>query len=122
MCPRKIWSEAKFSTEPIQLLDAQKQLVGLAQFTNIHSGFSGRMFDYLPDIKCPEAYLEGGRMKQYTMDIHQGHLQHFQIIRNNKGMQVSASVALPVPHSHERIRLIKYVLDRTDTYIFHDGS
>lgn len=71
----------------LHLLDESNDVVGLMQIFNCHSSYSNRVADYSKDINCPCDYPEGGRMKQFYLDIHQGSIQNIQILRNNDAFE-----------------------------------
>jgi hypothetical protein len=66
----------------IHLLDKDDKPIGLIQLFNSHSGYSHRKKSYDPTVIAPDNLIEGGRMKQYMLELHQGSIQHMTISRN----------------------------------------
>jgi hypothetical protein len=71
----------------LHLLDENNHPTGMMQVFSSHSGYSNRTSAFQSEIECPEHFAEGGRMKQFYLDIHQGSVQNIQIHRNNKAFE-----------------------------------
>lgn len=67
----------------LKLLDDKNIPVGLISYTSNHTSFTPRLTKYHPDMTDPAYETDGGRMSQLYIDIHQGALQNWQLIKND---------------------------------------
>lgn len=67
----------------LQLLNGQNHPIGLISFTSNHTTYSPRQVKFNPNSIDPAHDQQGGRMSQLYIDIHQGALQNWQLIKND---------------------------------------
>lgn len=75
-------SELDF-TFHLQLLNRQNLPMGLISYTSNHTTFTTRQAKYDPDILDNANNPLGGRMSHLYIDVHQGALQNWQLIKND---------------------------------------
>ena len=67
----------------LKLYDAQDNLLGLISYVNNHTTYTPRLTKYAPEIIEHTNTEQGGRMSQIYLDVHQGALQNWQLIKND---------------------------------------
>lgn len=67
----------------IKLFDKNNNLLGLISYTSDHTTFTPRQTKYVPEMVEYTNDKLGGRMSQVYMDIHQGTIQNWQLVKND---------------------------------------
>ncbi|MEK7516921.1 MAG: Gfo/Idh/MocA family oxidoreductase [Patescibacteria group bacterium] len=67
----------------IKLFDKDNNLLGLISYTSDHTTFTPRQTKYVPEMLEYTNDRLGGRMSQVYMDIHQGTIQNWQLIKDD---------------------------------------
>lgn len=81
--PDKVLSaELDFSIS-IALCDSKHNLIGNIAYHSNHMSFSTRTLGINSNVIEPGNHKDGGKMKQVLLDIHQGAMQNFLLIRNH---------------------------------------
>lgn len=68
----------------IHLFDERDIPLGLISYTSNHSTYTPRQLGYDSNRIDPAYHKLGGRMSQLYIDIHQGALQNWQLIKNDR--------------------------------------
>ncbi|SCL54669.1 Oxidoreductase family, NAD-binding Rossmann fold [Micromonospora peucetia] len=68
----------------VQVLDAQNVPIGVITYTSNHSTYAPRENGYEKEVLNPANEKSGGRMSQVYLDIHQGMMQNWQLIKNDR--------------------------------------
>lgn len=81
--PRAVLSSELDFSFHLQLLNKQNLPIGLISYTSNHTTFTPRQAKYNSDIIDSANNPLGGRMSQLYIDVHQGALQNWQLIKND---------------------------------------
>jgi hypothetical protein len=75
-------SELDF-TFNLELLNKKSHPIGLVSYTSNHTSYTPRLTSYNPKTIDHAHELKGGRMSHLYIDIHQGALQNWQLMKND---------------------------------------
>ncbi|HCE76028.1 MAG TPA: hypothetical protein DEP04_05310 [Dehalococcoidia bacterium] len=75
-------AELDFSIS-IALCDSNHNLIGNIAYHSNHMSFSSRTLGLDSNVMEPGNHKDGGKMKQVLLDVHQGAMQNFILIRNH---------------------------------------
>lgn len=81
--PKSVLGSEMDFTFHLQLLNKQNLPIGLISYTSNHTTFTPRQAKYDLDTVDSANNLLGGRMSHLYIDVHQGALQNWQLIKND---------------------------------------
>ncbi|MFA6518902.1 MAG: Gfo/Idh/MocA family oxidoreductase [Candidatus Shapirobacteria bacterium] len=107
--PEQVLNSELDFTFTLKLLDENNNQVGMAEYTCNHTSFCPREVKYQPGVLEPANYLHGGRMSHVYLDIHQGALQNWQIIKNDVVFEGNNITVIGRQHPYVGKKYIKKV-------------